>query len=345
MAAYLRIGESILKFFLAPLSRLNQQPILYQGLRFHLVYFGLFAGLAGFFGVLISAYYLNLKGVVLSANIWWLYVPIVCAVWFGARLGHLVALGRKFFETPKTFLRETRFYVQAAIFGLIPTVIGLGYALQLPPVVLLDSIAYGGLFALFIGRLGCYNYGCCFGMPTTLPWAIRYQNPQSKVVRLHPRLCDVSLHPVQLYTALGNLVAFALVTVWIAFVPRDGALAVFFLLYHGMARYLLDRWRHIELFDHRKGRPLPNVALVTIAAGVALLLLGPWFLPDFLSSTPRPLVSAPSFLGFMEYLSIHPIALAVAMGCAAILFIGYGVHGEELGTFAKFKRRSGGSRG
>lgn len=333
------IGPSLLKLLLTPLSRLNQQPIIYQGAHFHLVYFGLFAGIAGFFGILISAYYLHLKGISLHGNVWWLYMPTVCAVWLGAKMGHLVILGRKFFETPKEFLLETRFYVQAAIFGMIPTVIALAYALQLPPVPLMDSMAYGGLFALCIGRLGCYNYGCCFGMPTSQPWAVQYCHLQSKVVRLHPHFRGVPLHPLQLYTALGNLMAFTLATLWITQTPRDGALAVFFLLYHGMARYVLDRWRYIELFDHRKGRPGPNVALLTVVAGLMLLFAGSWFLPGFLAPIPVPLLLTPSPAGFMAYILGQPLLMVVAAVCAMILFAGYGIHGRVLGTLVKIPRR------
>src|SRR5262245_35385957 len=37
---------------------------------------------------------------------------------------------------------------------------------------LLDAFAPGALAGLAIGRVGCFLAGCCFGLPTDLPWGI-----------------------------------------------------------------------------------------------------------------------------------------------------------------------------
>jgi len=38
----------------------------------------------------------------------------------------------------------------------------------------LDILAIGLMAALVFGRIGCFLNGCCFGKPTTLPWAVRF---------------------------------------------------------------------------------------------------------------------------------------------------------------------------
>lgn len=38
----------------------------------------------------------------------------------------------------------------------------------------LDILAIGLLMALAISRIGCFLNGCCFGRPTSLPWAVRF---------------------------------------------------------------------------------------------------------------------------------------------------------------------------
>lgn len=336
-----RYASSLLRLLLRPFIGLNMEPIFYRGRGFHVVYFGLFAGLATFCGILTSAYYLHLKGIELQDRVWWLYVPIVCTLWLSARAGHLVALGRKFFENPKGFLSETTFYVQAAIFGLIPMAVVLALWNDIPVPLLLDSLAYGGLFALFVGRLGCYNYGCCFGLPTSAPWAVLYRNMQSKVLRLHPELKEVGLHPTQLYTALLNLFAFAVVTAWIPYTPRDGSLAIFFLFYHGITRFFMNRLRYVNLLEHRRGKRLPNIPLLTLFLGLLLLLVGPLFSPQFLGAHPVPLVAAPSIGGFFSWLAQDLSLLAAAAVSAALLFLGYGIHGETLGTFARARKGRG----
>ena len=56
-----------------------------------------------------------------------------------------------------------------------------------------------------IGRLGCLAAGCCHGYPTTMPWAIVFNNPRCLV---KPEHLGLGLHPTQLYESLGNFALF-----------------------------------------------------------------------------------------------------------------------------------------
>ena len=38
----------------------------------------------------------------------------------------------------------------------------------------LDVLAIGLMLALAFGRIGCFLNGCCYGKPTSLPWAVRF---------------------------------------------------------------------------------------------------------------------------------------------------------------------------
>jgi phosphatidylglycerol:prolipoprotein diacylglycerol transferase len=53
-----------------------------------------------------------------------------------------------------------------------------------------------------IGRLGCLSAGCCYGKPCSLPWAIKFTNPQS----LAP--LNVPLHPTEIYHSIANFIIF-----------------------------------------------------------------------------------------------------------------------------------------
>lgn len=54
-----------------------------------------------------------------------------------------------------------------------------------------DSFVVGAATAVAIGRLGCLVAGCCYGTPTSLPWAMRCA-----------LIDDLPRHPTQLYEAL-----------------------------------------------------------------------------------------------------------------------------------------------
>lgn len=61
--------------------------------------------------------------------------------------------------------------------GVILAIIVIFFYLRyhkLPVRPYLDILAIGLMLALAFGRIGCILRGCCFGKPTTLPWAIRF---------------------------------------------------------------------------------------------------------------------------------------------------------------------------
>lgn len=69
-----------------------------------------------------------------------------------------------------------------------------------------DYAAPGFAFGIFIGRLGCFAAGCCYGSPTDLPWAVTFPHGHASA--------GVPIHPVQLYDALFGLLALVGVVVF-----------------------------------------------------------------------------------------------------------------------------------
>jgi len=107
---------------------------------------------------------------------------------------------------------------------------------------LIPSVAFGH----FLGRLGCFGAGCCWGELAHghLPWAARFPPAslayQTFASRPHPeaflaadRLATLPLHPVQLYEAFGELAIFLVLV--LAVRPRKAfhgqVLAAWLLMY------------------------------------------------------------------------------------------------------------------
>ena len=63
-----------------------------------------------------------------------------------------------------------------------------------------------------VGRLGCLMAGCCYGRPTSMPWAVTFTDPFAAANVGTP--LNVPLHPTQIYEAGAELVVliFLLVT-------------------------------------------------------------------------------------------------------------------------------------
>src|ERR1700681_3892363 len=50
---------------------------------------------------------------------------------------------------------------------------------HLPILATCAVFAPGIAIAPAIGRVGCFSAGCCWGIPTHLPWAVTFRNPQA----------------------------------------------------------------------------------------------------------------------------------------------------------------------
>ncbi len=99
-----------------------------------------------------------------------------------------------------------------------------------------------------ISRVGCFFAGCCYGIPTTMPWAIVYHDMQADAP------VNVCIHPTQLYSALALFIIFLVMRFGVrrwATIP--GQLLCIFLLLSAGERFLIDFWRadrEFFAFDH-----------------------------------------------------------------------------------------------
>ena len=77
----------------------------------------------------------------------------------------------------------------------------------LPLLAALDVAAPGAAIGQAIGHVGCLMGGDSYGIPTNLPWAVVYRNPNAMAP------LGVPLHPTQLYEAI--LLAILFVGLWL----------------------------------------------------------------------------------------------------------------------------------
>ncbi|HSL22145.1 MAG TPA: prolipoprotein diacylglyceryl transferase [Vicinamibacterales bacterium] len=71
-----------------------------------------------------------------------------------------------------------------------------------------DAFAPGIALGHVVGRIGCVMAGCCYGRPTSVPWAITFTSPIAADYVGTP--LDVPLHPTQLYEAGAELIILVL---------------------------------------------------------------------------------------------------------------------------------------
>jgi len=99
---------------------------------------------------------------------------------------------------------------------------------------LADLIAPGIILAQAVGRIGCTINGCCYGLPTSLPWGVVYTHPNS----LAP--LGVAVHPTQVYEIIFNLLAFGLLFTLRGRLKPDGSLFLTYLSLYSLWRLGID---------------------------------------------------------------------------------------------------------
>ena len=242
------------------------------------MFFGVFATVDCMATTCVWYYYLCLKGVVIDARLL-AWTPACCLmVVLGAKVFHWAALGRKFLVEPSKYLGETGYYVQGGILGR-----GVD-PLDRPPgrrprLVLADGLCWGAALGQFFGRLGCYNYGCCFGKRTSAWVGVRYTNRDSKILRWRPDLQNVAVHPTQLYTAAANLLLFLILCTAVPQSLPDGGILCAFLLWHGLTRLVIEHFRQDVCFP--EGRNWTTfVGAVAMTALAAVLVAANFIRPQ-----------------------------------------------------------------
>jgi len=135
---------------------------------------------------------------------------------------------------------------------------------------LADVIAPAIILAQAVGRVGCTINGCCYGVPTDLPWAFVYMHPAS----YGP--IGFAVHPTQVYEIIYNLIVFGVLMIFRNRFRPDGSLFLIYLVFYAAWRLGIDfiRDRNV-LFIGLDEAQLISIA-VLIFAGVQLIWKTRW---------------------------------------------------------------------
>jgi phosphatidylglycerol:prolipoprotein diacylglycerol transferase len=116
---------------------------------------------------------------------------------------------------------------------------------RLPLWTTCDVFAPGIALGHVVGRFGCFFAGCCYGRPTSVPWAITFRDPFANVNVGTP--LNVPLHPTQLYEAGAEaLILFALLFVERKGRPYPGRTFWLYILLYAVSRFIIEFYRGDE---------------------------------------------------------------------------------------------------
>ena len=250
-------------------------PILFDFGGFTIYAYGVLLAAAYLLGLQFALVRARRRGLdaqrVMDLGIW-----IIISALVGAKLLLLVVDFKQFTQNPRELLGLAR---SGGVFygGLIAAVgVALFYLRRhkLPLWTTTDVFAPGIALGHVVGRLGCLMAGCCFGKPTSVPWAVTFRDPAAFTNVGTP--LGVPLHPTQLYEAGAEALILALLLVFERRGrPFPGRTFWSYLLLYGISRFFIEFYRGDSrgmVFDVLSTSQFVSIILVPLSIVMLVVL-------------------------------------------------------------------------
>lgn len=103
--------------------------------------------------------------------------------------------------------------------------------------VVADLLSPGLAIGYAVARIGCFLNGCCYGVPTTLPWGVRFHLDSTS------SLTTVPSQPTQIYSSMASIGIF-FILVWLEKRKRfTGQVFYSYLAIYSIYRFLIEYLR------------------------------------------------------------------------------------------------------
>jgi len=139
----------------------------------------------------------------------------------------------------------------------------------LPLLKTADIMAPSIAFGQFVGRIGCFFAGCCYGKTCDLPWAVIFTHPES----LAPK--GVPLHPTQIYSSLNGLFIFFVLVGIRRIKGFEGQIFWTYVLLYGVTRSIIEHFRGDErgMFVEGMFSTSQLIGLIMAVIAIAMMIM------------------------------------------------------------------------
>ncbi len=212
-------------------------PILFKIGPLSVHAYGFAIAVAFLVGILISLRYAKKEGIK-ADQILDLAVYVIIAAIIGSRFLYVIGQWDQYKDHPGEIFMVQR---GGLVFlgGLVLAVLVVVWHARrkgIPILKLLDALTPGTAIGYAITRIGCFLNGCCFGLPTELPWGMVF--PPASLAHLY--FPDQHIHPTQLYASASMLLAFVILLVLYRRKRFDGHVFYWGLILYSAYRFLIE---------------------------------------------------------------------------------------------------------
>ena len=238
-------------------------PVLLHFGKFSIYTYGFFVAMGFLAGIWFATYEAKRCGLDHEKILDLCFYVLIAAI-VGSRLAYVGTVpdefANNFLEIFKIWKGGLVFY--GGFIGAMLTAIIYLKAKHMPIWKTGDILAPALALGHFLGRLGCFSAGCCYGKTCKLPWAITFHDPAS----LAP--LNISLHPTQLYSSASNLMIFLILLAVSRHRKFEGQVFWLYVLLYGVTRSIIEIFRG----DYR-GAEIMGVLSISQTVGCSLALV------------------------------------------------------------------------
>ena len=263
---------------------ININPVAFSLGAFDVRWYGIMVALAVVAVIVISLLEARRVGLaeehIYSVGLWAIIGGIIVS-----RLLHVIDKWNYYMANPAQIIGFEGLTVYGAVLGALLAVLIYCWVKKISFWLIGDVIAPGAILGQAIGRIGCIMNGCCYGLPTSLPWGVVYTNPGSYCPLGEP------FQPTQIYHLIWNLIGFGILWSLRRQLKPQGSL---FLLY--LALYAAG---DLSIRFARVGEPFRsgmffNMQQAQLIGIVILVVTVPWLIVRMLRARPQAVITESS---------------------------------------------------
>jgi phosphatidylglycerol:prolipoprotein diacylglycerol transferase len=215
-----------------------------------------------------------------SAGLWAIIGGIIVS-----RLFHVIDKWDYYIAHPARIIGFEGLTVYGAVLGALLAVLIYCWVKKLSFWLIGDVIAPGAILGQAIGRIGCLLNGCCYGLPTSLPWGVVYTNPGS--------YCPLgeSFQPTQIYHLIWNLIGFGLLWSLRTRIKPQGSLFLFYLALYAAGDLSI---RFVRVGEPFRSGLFFNLQEAQIIGILVLLVTVPWLIVRMLRAKTQGVIRGSS---------------------------------------------------
>jgi phosphatidylglycerol:prolipoprotein diacylglycerol transferase len=248
-------------------------PVLFRVGSLEVHSYGVMLMLAFIAGILLSRRQARRAGLSpdmpVDLGVWILIASIVCA-----RLVYVALNWSDYAGHPATIVKVWQEGGLSFHGGLLGgTLAALVYArrTRLSAWTVTDVMTPGLALGYAIARVGCFLNGCCYGGPTSRPWAVSFPLLPEAKITTQPS------HPTQLYSSLGSLIILGILLRLQPRLKARGQLFAVYVMLYAVLRSIVEVFRRgfsaQTLFDGVTQAQAAS-AVLFVAALVVFAVLG-----------------------------------------------------------------------